>query len=166
VSFMRRTLENGSLRLLECLTIDRALEGCEDDSQEVSVVYPKRWYTWNDRAVSAPDFEGTVNLADWQPTPTADAGTLLITADFSEPSARANINVVYWDERGNPLCVAGFGLMASSFALNAEGNYIAGINCTGSYVPMLTLNVSFAAGYTILVNYLTGGVMNLHSKLF
>jgi hypothetical protein len=64
------------------------------------------------------------------------------------------------------MCIAGFGLMASSFALNSEGNYIAGINCTGSYVPMLTLNVSFAAGYTILVNYLSGGVMNLHSKLF
>ncbi len=150
-------MENGSLRLLENLQIDRALEGCDDDSQQISVVYPKTWYTWNDRAVSAPDFSGTVNLANWQPTPAADAGTLLITADFSVPSAQANINVVYWDERGNPMCVAGFGLMASSFALNPQGNYIAGINCTGSYVPMLTLNVSFAAGYTILVNFLMPG---------
>ena len=77
-----RLLENGSERTLENGII-RALELVPDDSQQVSCVYPKTWYAWTDRTgITNPDVTGPYQLANLTPVSTADAGTLVITADW------------------------------------------------------------------------------------
>ena len=76
-----RLLENGSERTLENGII-RALELVPDNSQQVSCVYPKTWYAWTDRTgITNPDVTGPYQLANLTPVSTADAGTLVITAD-------------------------------------------------------------------------------------
>ena len=76
-----RLLENGSECTLENGII-RALELVPDDSQQVSCVYPKTWYAWTDRTgITNPDVTGPYQLANLTPVSTADAGTLVITAD-------------------------------------------------------------------------------------
>ena len=76
-----RLFENSSERLLQNGVV-RALELVPDDSQQVSEVYPKTSYTWTDRTgITKPDVTGPYQLANLTPVSTADAGTLVITAD-------------------------------------------------------------------------------------
>ena len=92
-----RLLENGSERTLENGVI-RALELVPDNSQQVSCVYPKTWYTWTDRTgITNPDVTGPYQLVNLTPVPTADAGTLVITADCTTAGAIIGLAVVLWD---------------------------------------------------------------------
>ena len=63
--FTIRLLENGCSRLLEGESCSRrVIEGVENNSQQVSCVYPKTWYTWTDRTgISKPDVTGSCSLA-------------------------------------------------------------------------------------------------------
>ena len=59
------------------------------------------------------------------PVSTADAGTLVITADGTAMSMAIGIAVVLWDERGNPISVNSGMITLSGWCKNAAGNYIA-----------------------------------------
>ena len=100
-------------------------------------------------------------------TGTAQAGTLVITADGTAMSASIGIAVVLWDERGNPISVNSGMLTLSGWCKNAAGNYIAA-NGYGVTPPgFLAVDVSLAAGYTVLVqSIIPSGSVNLHTKLF
>ena len=164
--FTIRLLENGSARLLEGSVSRRAIEGVEDNSQQVSCVYPKTWYTWTDRmGIIKPDVTGPYQLVNLTPMPTADAGTLVITADFTTPGAIAGLAVVLWDERGNPISISNGTITASGWATNAAGTYVAasGYSVGAGY---LAIDVSQAAGYNVLVIQISNGTVNLHTKLF
>ena len=103
--YAQRLLENGFPRLLENEVI-RALELVPAPSQNVGQVYPKTWYAWTDRTgITNPDVTGPCQLANLTPVSTADAGTLVITADGTAQSMTIGIAVVLWDERGNPISV-------------------------------------------------------------
>ena len=103
-----------------------ALELVPDDSQQVSCVYPKTWYTWTDRmGITKPDVTGPYQLANLTPVSTADAGTLVITADCTTAGAIIGLAVVLWDERGNPISISNGNITASGWATNAAGTYVA-----------------------------------------
>ena len=159
-----RLLENGSERLLQNGVV-RALELVPDDSQQVSQVFPKTWYAWTDRTgITKPDVTGPCQLANLTPISTADAGTLVITADCTVPGATIGLALVLWDERGNPISISNGSITASGWATNAAGNYIAssGYSVNAGY---LAFDVSQAAGYNVLVIQISGGTVNLHTKL-
>ncbi len=160
-----RLLENGSERTLENGII-RALELVPDDSQQVSCVYPKTWYAWTDRTgITKPDVTGPCQLANLTPVSTADAGTLVITADGTVGSMPIGIAVVLWDERTNPISVNSGMLTLSGWCKNAAGNYITA-NGYGTAPGFLAVDVSLAAGYTVLVqSIIPSGTVNLHTKL-
>src|SRR5271166_2577218 len=160
-----RLLENGSERTLENGVI-RALELVPDNSQQVSCVYPKTWYTWTDRTgITKPDVTGPYQLANLTPVSTADSGTLVITADCTTAGAIIGLAVVLWDERGNPISISNGTITASGWATNAAGNYVAsqGYSLNAGY---LAFDVSQAAGYNVLVIQISNGTVNLHTKLF
>ena len=77
------------------------------------------------------------------------------------------IAVVLWDERGNPISVTSLAITLSGWCKNAGGNYI-GANGGTTYAPgFLAVDVSLAAGYTVLVqSIIPSGSVNLHTKLF
>jgi len=165
--YAQRLLENGFPRLLENEVI-RALELVPAPSQNVGQVYPKTWYAWTDRTgITVPDVTGPLNLGSYIPTPAADSGTLVITADGTTMSMTIGIAVVLWDERGNPISVNSGMLTLSGWCKNAAGNYIAA-NGYGVTPPgFLAVDVSLAAGYTVLVqSIIPSGTVNLHTKLF
>jgi hypothetical protein len=165
--YAQRLLENGFPRLLENEVI-RALELVPAPSQNVGQVYPKTWYAWTDRTgITVPDVTGPLNLGSYTPTPAADAGTLVITADGTVGSMAIGIAVVLWDERGNPISVNSGMLTLSGWCKNAAGNYIAA-NGYGVTPPgFLAIDASLAAGYTVLVqSIIPSGSVNLHTKLF
>ena len=166
--FAQRTLENNSLRLLENLTLARALECASEDSEQVSLVYPKTDYAWTDRLnITVPDVSGTYSLAGIIPSPTADAGNLVVAIDGNLPSMTIGVAVVYWDERGNPVAVSSANAVLSGWCANAAGNYILA-NGFGLPPGFIVANVSMAAGYTVLITSIqpAGGVINLHTRLF
>ena len=137
-----------------------------DNPQQVSCVYPKTWYTWTDRmGITKPDITGPFQLADLTPVSAADAGTLVITADCTTAGAIIGLAVVLWDERGNPISISNGNIMASGWATNAAGTYVAssGYSMNAGY---LAVDVSLAAGYNVLVIQISNGIMNLHTKLF
>ncbi len=165
--YSQRLLENGLPRLLEN-GVSRALELVPAPGQNVGQVYPKTWYMWTDRmGISAPDISGLYSLASLTQCPAADAGTLVITADGNRGSTNIGIAVVLWDERGNPISVNSGMLTLSGWCKNAAGNYIVA-NGYGVTPPgFLAVDVSLAAGYTVLVQSLIpSGTVNLHWKLF
>jgi len=165
--YAQRLLENGFPRLLENEVI-RALELVPAPSQNVGQVYPKTWYAWTDRTgITNPDVTGPYQLANLTPVSTADAGTLVITADGTAQSMTIGIAVVLWDERGNPISVTSLAISLSGWCKNAGGNYI-GANGGTTYAPgFLAVDVSLAAGYTVLVqSIMPSGSVNLHTKLF
>ena len=63
-------------------------------------------------------------LTNLTPFSTADAGTLVITADGTAMSQSIGVAVVLWDERGNPISVNSGMLTLSGWCKNAAGNYI------------------------------------------
>jgi hypothetical protein len=164
--YAQRLLENGFPRLLENEVI-RALELVPAPSQNVGQVYPKTWYAWTDRTgITVPDITGTFNLSSCTPVPAADSGTLVITADGTVGSMAIGIAVVLWDERGNPISVNSGMLTLSGWCKNAAGNYITA-NAYGTAPGFLAVDVSLAAGYTVLVqSIIPSGSVNLHTKLF
>ena len=134
--------------------------------EEVSCVYPKTVYAWTDRTgITQPDVTGPYQLSSLTPLPTADAGTLVITADCTIAGAIIGLAVVLWDERGNPISISSGNITSSGWATNAAGNYVAstGYSVNAGY---LAVDVSLAAGYSILVMQISGGIVNLHGKLF
>jgi hypothetical protein len=134
--------------------------------QQVSEVYPKTSYTWTDRkGVTKPDVTGSYQLSNLTPVSTANAGTLVITADCTTAGAIVGLALVLWDERGNPISVSNGQITASGWATNAAGNYVAsqGYSLNAGY---LAFDVSQAAGYSVLVIQISNGTVNLHSKLF
>jgi hypothetical protein len=165
--YAQRLLENGFPRLLENEVI-RALELVPAPSQNVGQVYPKTWYAWTDRTgITVPDVTGPLKLGSYTPTPAADSGTLVITADGTAMSMAIGIAVVLWDERGNPISVNSGMLTLSGWCKNAAGNFIAA-NGFGVTPPgFLAVDVSLAAAYTVLVqSIIPSGSVNLHTKLF
>jgi hypothetical protein len=164
--YSSRLLENGSDRTLENGVI-RALEIVPNPSQNVGQVYPKTWYAWTDRTgITVPDITGPFNLSSCTPVPAADSGTLVITADGTAMSMAIGIAVVLWDERGNPISVNSGMLTLSGWCKNAAGNYITA-NGYGTAPGFLAVDVSLAAGYTVLVqSIIPSGSVNLHTKLF
>ena len=165
--YSRRLLENLQPRMLECASY-RTLELVPGPSESVGPVYPKTWYTWTDRTgISAPDISGPYSLANLTPCPAADAGTLVITADGTVGSMTIGIAVVLWDERGNPMSVNSGMLTLSGWAKNASGNYITANGYAITPPGFLAVDVSLAAGYTVLVQSIIPlGTVNLHTKLF
>lgn len=160
-----RLLENSEPTLLQNGNF-RALELVPDTSEQVSQVWPKDWYAWTDRmGVTIPDVYGTLHLTDWEPTSTADAGTLIVTADTSVAGAVVGLALVLWDERGNEISISEGSITTSSWATNAAGYYIAA-NGFSVNPGNLAFNVSNAAGYTLLLIQISRGVVNLHSRLF
>ena len=152
-------LENG---------IIRALELVPDPRSRCRAVYPKTWYAWTDRTgITKPDVTGPASRQLRLVIRTADAGTLVITADGTAMSMTIGIAVVLWDERGNPISVNSGMLTLSGWCKNAAGNYIAA-NGYGVTPPgFLAVDVSLAAGYTVLVqSIIPSGSVNLHTKLF
>jgi len=165
MSYAQRLLENWEPRLLENGTV-RGLELY--NPQQVCVGYPKLAYCWTDRTgITAPDVTGPLSTTRLVITGTAQAGTLVITADGTAMSASIGIAVVLWDERGNPISVNSGMLTLSGWCKNAAGNYIAA-NGYGVTPPgFLAVDVSLAAGYTVLVqSIIPSGSVNLHTKLF
>jgi len=165
MSYAQRLLENGALRLLESGGI-RDLELF--NPEQVCVTYPKTAFSWTDRTgITTPDVTGPLSTTGLVITGTAQAGTLVITADGTAMSASIGIAVVLWDERGNPISVNSGMLTLSGWCKNAAGNYIAA-NGYGVTPPgFLAVDVSLAAGYTVLVqSIIPSGSVNLHTKLF
>ena len=164
--YAQRLLENGFPRLLENEVI-RALELVPAPSQNVGQVYPKTWYAWTDRTgITVPDITAPYQLTNPTPFSTADAGTLVITADGTAMSQSIGIAVVLWDERDNPISVNSGMLTLSGWCKNAAGNYITA-NGYGTAPGFLAVDVSLAAGYTVLVqSIIPSGIVNLHTKLF
>ena len=169
--YSNRLLENGSHRLLEDDVI-RALElvpAVAETTLPITVaqIYPKAWYAWTDRkGITIPDITGPLNVGALYPTLTADAGTLVITADGTVESMTIGIAAVLWDERGNPISVNSGMLTLSGWCKNAAGNYITA-NGYGIAPGFLAVDVSLAAGYTVLVqSIIPSGSVNLHTKLF
>ena len=161
-----RLLENGSERTLENGII-RALELVPDNSQQVSCVYPKTWYTWTDRTgITNPDVTGPYQLANLTPVSTADAGTLVITADCTTSDAIIGLAVVLWDERGNPISISNGNITASGWATNAAGNLRRREWIQHERPGYLAVDVCLAAGYNVLVIQISNGSVNLHTKLF
>ena len=165
--YSQRLLENGLPRLLENSVV-RALELVPAPFENVAQVYPKTWYTWTDRTgITVPDISGPYSLANLTPCPAADAGTLVITADGTVGSMTIGIAVVLWDERGNPMSVNSGMLTLSGWAMNASGYYITANGYAITPPGFLAVDVSLAAGYTVLVqSIISGGTVNLHTKLF
>ena len=123
--YAQRLLENGSPRLLENGVI-RALElvptlatGLGRLSEDMVLPGPTA------RALPIPTSRGR-SVADLAlgDHGTADAGTLVITADGTAMSMAIGIAVVLWDERGNPISVNSGMLTLSGWCKNAAGNYI------------------------------------------
>ena len=136
--------------------------------EQVCVVYPKTAYTWTDRmGVKVPDVTGPLLTTGLAITGTANAGTLVVAADGTAMSMSIGVAVVLWDERGNPISVNSGTIMLSGWCKNAAGNYIAA-NGYGVTPPgFLAIDVSLAAGYTVLVqSIIPSGSVNLHTKLF
>jgi hypothetical protein len=163
----QRLLENGLPRLLENQVV-RALELVPAPSENVAQVYPKTWYTWTDRTgITVPDISGPCSLANLTPISTADAGTLVISADGTLASMTIGVAIVLWDERGNPMSVNSGMLTLSGWAKNASGNYITANGYAATVPGFLAVDVSLAAGYTVLVqSIIPSGSVNLHTKLF
>ena len=114
-----------------------------------------------------PDISGPYSLANLTPCPAADAGTLVITADGTVGSMTIGIAVVLWDERGNPMSVNSGMLTLSGWAKNASGYYITANGYAITPPGFLAVDVSLAAGYTVLVqSIIPSGTVNLHTKLF
>ena len=83
----------------------RALS-CANPRNMSVLAYPKTWYAWTDRTgITKPDVTGPLSTTCCDPGTTADAGTLVITADGTAMSMTIGIAVVLWDERGNPISV-------------------------------------------------------------
>ena len=79
MSYAQRLLENGALRLLESGDI-RDLELF--NPEQVCVTYPKTAFSWTDRTgITTPDVTGPLSTTGLVITGTAQAGTLVITAD-------------------------------------------------------------------------------------
>ena len=163
--YAQRLLESGDLRLLE----DGAIRDLEFyNPEQVCVTYPKTAFSWTDRTrITKPDVTGPLSTTGLVITGTAQAGTLVITADGTAMSASIGIAVVLWDERGNPISVNSGMLTLSGWCKNAAGNYIAA-NGYGVTPPgFLAVDVSLAAGYTVLVqSIIPSGSVNLHTKFF
>ena len=164
MSYAQRLLENGALRLLESGGI-RDLELF--NPEQVCVTYPKTAFSWTDRTgITTPDVTGPLSTTGLVITGTAQAGTLVITADGTAMSMAIGIAVVLWDERGNPISVNSGMLTLSGWCKNAAGNYITA-NGYGIAPGFLAVDVSLAAGYTVLVqSIIPSGSVNLHTKLF
>ena len=165
MSYAQRLLENGALRLLESGDI-RDLELF--NPEQVCVGYPKLDFSWTDRTgITTPDVTGPLLTTGLAITGTANAGTLVVTADGTAMSMAIGIAVVLWDERGNPISVSSGMLTLSGWCKNAAGNYIAA-NGYGVTPPgFLAIDASLAAGYTVLVqSIIPSGSVNLHTKLF
>ncbi len=162
--YAQRLLENGTPRLLEN-DIVRGLELY--NPEQVCVGYPKLDFSWTDRTgITTPDVTGPLSTTGLVITGTAQAGTLVITADGTAMSMAIGIAVVLWDERGNPISVNSGMLTLSGWCKNAAGNYITA-NGYGTAPGFLAVDVSLAAGYTVLVqSIIPSGSVNLHTKLF
>ena len=165
MDYAQRLLENGTPRLLEN-DIVRGLELY--NPEQVCVGYPKLDFSWTDRnGITTPDVTGPLSTTGLMITGTANAGTLVVTADGTAMSMSIGVAIVLWDERGNPISVNSGTIMLSGWCKNAARNYIAA-NGYGVTPPgFLAVDVSLAAGYTVLVqSIIPSGSVNLHTKLF
>jgi|SRR5208282_912657 len=164
MSYEQRLLQNGSYRLLQN-TGYRDLEGLAPDP--VYVVYPKTTYAWVDRTgITVPDVTGSRLTTGLVITGTGQSGTLVVTADGTASSMTIGIAIVLWDERNDPISVVSGTIILSGWLKNPAGNYITA-NGYGITPGFLAVDVSFAAGYTVLVQSINpSGTVNLHSKLF
>jgi len=132
---------------------------------DTAVVYPKTDYAWTDRTgITVPDVTDPLDTASLTQVSAADAGTLVITADGDVPQSIIGITVVIWDERGYSTSVSTSAITLSTWAKNRAGNYVAQSN--GTAPGFLTVDVSLAASFSVLVQSLIGGPVNLHWKLF
>ncbi len=160
-----RLLQNQSNRLLQNNAI-RDLEGYVPDP--VYVQYPKTTYAWTDRTgITTPDVTGTRLTTGLVITGTGTSGTLVVTADGTAGDMTVGVALVLWDERNNPISVISGTITLSGWLKNSSGYYIAA-NSLGTNPPgFLAVDVSLAAGYTVLVqSILPAGTVNLHWKLF
>ncbi len=173
MSYAQRLLQSGSYRLLQNSAI-RDLEGVSPDPVyltqpgPVYVTYPKTTYGWTDRTgITTPDMTGTRLSTGLVITGIGTSGTLVVTADGAASDMTVGIAIVLWDERNNPISVISGTITLSGWLKNSSGYYIAA-NSLGSNPPgFLAVDVSLAAGYTVLVqSILPAGTVNLHWKLF
>ena len=169
--YEHRLLENTLPLLLENGVSYRSLESVAPTIMPystVSLVYPKTIHGWTDRTgITTTDFSGPFTLSTLTPISTADAGTLVISADSLIGSMSIGIAIVFWDERNHPIGVTSLTMMTSGWAKNAAGYFVAS-NPGVSYAPgFLAVDVSYAAGYNVLVqSIIPDTTINLHWKLF
>ena len=135
--------------------------------EQVCVGYPKTAYTWTDRmGVTAPDVTGSLVATGLAITPVGNAGTLVIAADGTTGSTSVGLAIVTWDERNNPIGVTSLSVILSGWLQTAAKTFV-GANAGTTYAPgFLAVDVSNAAGYTVLVQSIQQGTINLHWKLF
>ena len=127
----------------------------------------KTWYAWTDRTgITNPDVTGPYQLANLTPVSTADAGTLVITADGTASRWRS----------ASPSCSGTNAATRSRSTLNDHTQRVVQergreLHC-GEWIwchspGFLAVDVSLAAGYTVLVqSIIPSGSVNLHTKLF
>ena len=148
--------------------VDVNVNPAGNKGQSVCQVFPKDWYTWTNRTgISGPDVTGPLSTTTLTPISTSDAGTLLITADGTVGSTVIGITVVLWDENGNPIGGGTSSITLSGWLINAIGNFQAFNGYGLSPSGFLTVDVSNAAGYNILVQSISPtSSINLHWRLF
>jgi len=138
-------------------------------ANEVAVVYPKLYHNWSSRlGITTPDVVAPMSCASLAISPIGNEGTLVIVVDGAKPSSMVELAIVTWDEGGNPTGVSVLNIHLSGWLKGKNGNFI-GCHASPTYQPgFLAIDVSLAAGYTILVQSITGGknTINLRWKLF
>ncbi len=159
-----RTLQNGAVRDVELFNPDSIYF----TTSQVNVVYPKTGYAWTDRTgITVPDVTGPMSTTSLVVTGASQAGTLIVTADGTASSMAIGIAVVLWDERSDPLSVISGMINLSGWLKNAAGHYIPTNGAGGMAPGFLAIDISLAAGYTVLVqSILPAGTVNLHTRLF
>ena len=145
-----RVLQNSANRLLESggsLVLENSL------TSQAYASYPMSPYPWTDRfGITKPDVLGPTNLTTLSigPTGTGNYTSLVITADSVIPMV-VGVAVVLWDNRSNPISLGSGMITLSGWGKNAAGYFIPANGYGGDTPGFLSVDVSMAAGYTVLL---------------
>lgn len=134
---------------------------------QVAVVYPKLYHNWSSRlGITAPDVTGPMSASSLQISPVGNEGTLVIAVDGTKPSSQVELTIVTWNEVGDMTGVTTLGVNLSGWLTTKQGTYIGCQACSRYNPGFLAIDVSLAAGYTILVQSMTRrNTINLRWKL-
>ena len=145
-----RLLQSSASRLIQSGDV-RVLENSVASTPYTS--YPMSQYSWTDRfGITKPDVSGQINLATSPISPTGIGNytSLTVTADSTLPQT-VGVAVILWDNRGNPISVGSGMITLSGWAKNSSGYFIPANGYSGDTPGFLSVDVSMAAGYTVLL---------------